>query len=67
MSRGRLAGLVAWVVSFAISLFVAVQLGQMVLAWVIVGLFVVWVVAFWAVEKQNAARRSHERRAEDPS
>lgn len=60
MTPGRNLGYVAWAVSVAIMVYVAVVLEEMVLAWILVGLFVVWVASSRVVVKRAGARRRAE-------
>ncbi|MFI7481887.1 hypothetical protein ACH9EU_05660 [Kocuria sp. M1R5S2] len=61
MTRVRVLGYAAWIAFFTISVHVGIQLGETVLVWVLVGLFVVWAVSSWVVERQAAARRRADR------
>ena len=62
MTPARILGYGAWAVFFTISVYVGLQLGETVLVWILVGLFVVWAVSSWVVERQAATRRRADRR-----
>ncbi|KUG51723.1 hypothetical protein AVL61_15905 [Kocuria rosea subsp. polaris] len=61
MRPGRILGYAAWIVFFTISVYVGLRIGEPVLVWVLIGLFVVWAVSSWIVEKQAAVRRRADR------